>query len=180
MTEPSSTASSPTTDYDLLKRQFGIHLLAADSPVANESAFKRDREQYQTFILQRDQLQKTILVLEDETKKVCKNEKAMKDAEVALQNAKKQLSELAMKLGEASFAALQTNEIKDHPCFAARKKFQALIDSLKDRKATLTLSGNSGVFEQASLKAQELKIAGQIKLEELKINSLNRKLGEKY
>ena len=179
MTEPSSTASSPTTDYDLLKRQFGIHLLAADSPVANESAFKRDREQYQTFILQRDQLQKTILVLEDETKKVCKNEKAMKDAEVALQNAKKQLSELAMKLGEASFAALQTNEIKDHPCFAARKKFQALIDSLKDRKATLTLSGNSGVFEQASLKAQELKIAGQIKLEELKINSLNRKLGEK-
>jgi hypothetical protein len=179
MTEPSSTASSPPTDYDQRIRQFGIHLLAADSPVANESAFKRDREQYQALTLQRDQLYKTIHILKDETKKVRKEEKALTDAEVALQNARKQLSELAMKLGEASFAALQANEIENHPRFAARKKHQALIDSLKDRKAALMLSNNSGVLEQASLKAQELAIAGQIKLEELKINSLNRELGEK-
>jgi hypothetical protein len=179
MTEPASTTPSTLIDYDQLKRRFGINLLAPDSPVANESAFKREREQYLALQSQRDQLFKALVALEAETKNVRKNEKAAKDAELALQNAKKQISELATKLGEASFAALQAGEIADHPYFAARKTLQAQIDLLKDRKRTLALSGNSSVLEQASLKTQELTISGQIKLEELKLNSLNRELGEK-
>ena len=100
-------------DYTTLKQQFSDMLLAPDSPVANEAAFKRDRESYFDLLEQRKKTQEQITLLKSETKNVSEAENAAKEAESQLQVKRKQLLELATTLGKTAFAGLQSGDIPE-------------------------------------------------------------------
>lgn len=174
----SSPESQPEADYETLKREFSSLLLAPESPVANEAAFKRDRESYFELLEQRRQFQKKIELLRSAKDDVSPSEKAAREAESRLQVERQELLKLAETLGETAFAGLQCGDIADDPRFAARKELQAQIETLKRQRSSLLSGDVSGMLEQASLKAQQLKLAGQQKVQELKIASINRELGK--
>jgi RsiW-degrading membrane proteinase PrsW (M82 family)/phosphopantetheine adenylyltransferase len=165
-------------DYTTLKKQFADTLLAPDSPVANEAAFKRDRESYFDLLEQRKRIQEQIKPLQSETENVGEAERAAKEAESQLQIERKQLLELATTLGKTAFAGLQSGEIADDLRFKSRKDLESRIDALRRQKSSLASDNPAGVLEQASLKAQQLKLAGQIKAEEFRIKTVNRELGK--
>jgi hypothetical protein len=173
------TTNSPSgINIEALTKDIANKLLQSNSSVANESAFKKDREQYRVPIAKMGELRETIQKLQSVVSGIRIAEKAYQEAGTRLQVARKQLADIAAPLGAAAFLALQQREVVDHPRFTARKNLQNLIDSLQSRRAALAKRINSGVLEKAALKAQELTLLGQIKLEDMKIVGVNRELGE--
>ncbi|MDA1165700.1 MAG: hypothetical protein O3B13_21595 [Planctomycetota bacterium] len=164
-------------NFESLKQKLASTLLAPESPVASEAAFKRDREDYAALLEQKSLLTSKIEILRSVVAEVRQAESIALESEANLQYERKHLLELAAKLGETSFAGLQSGEVADAPYFLTRKDLQAQIDSLKRQKSSLSSTEPSGVLEQASLKAQQLKLIGQLKVAELKIGSVNRALG---
>ena len=165
-------------NFESLKQKLASTLLAPESPVANEAAFKRDREDHAALLEQKSLLTSKIEILRSVVAEVRQAESIALESEANLQYERKNLLELAAKLGETSFAGLQSGEIAGAPYFLTRKDLQAQIDSLKRQKSSLSSTEPSGVLEQASLKAQQLKLIGQLKVAELKIGSVNRALGK--
>ncbi len=160
-----------------LKSDLAAILLADDSPVSSDPAFQRVRQETTELTKQHDQHSTLIGRLEEAFDKVSQSEKACQVADQSLQDARKQLTQFAATLGEAAFAAVQAETIETTPWFQNRQELHDKIDSLKQQKSALSTGDSSGVMEQASLHAQQLKLTGQIKVEELKIHSVNRKLG---
>ena len=175
--EPKPTQPAEA-DFEKLRQEFANTLLAKESPVANESAFKRDRERHIELLEQHDQIRQEIALLRSAADDVGEAESVATTVEGQLQAERKQLLELAGKLGEAAFAGLQSGAIADAPRFKDRKDLQSRIDDLRRQKSALTMGDATGLVEQASLKVQDLKLLGQIKVEELKISSTNRALGK--
>ena len=165
-------------DYTTLKQQFSDMLLAPDSPVANEAAFKRDRESYFDLLEQRKKTQEQITLLKSETKNVSEAENAAKEAESQLQVKRKQLLELATTLGKTAFAGLQSGDIADDLRFNPRKELESRIEALRRQKDSVSSENPAGVLEQTALKAKQLKLAGQIKAEEFRIKTVNQELGK--
>lgn len=165
-------------DYITLKQQFADMLLAPDSPVANETAFKRDRESYFDLLEQRKKTQEQITLLKSETENVSESERAVKEAESQLQVKRKQLLELATTLGKTAFKGLQSGDIADDIRFKPRKELESRIEALRRQKDSLSSENPAGVLEQAALKAKQLKLTGQIKAEELRIKTVNQELGK--
>jgi len=173
------TTNSPSgISIEVLTKDIANKLLEFDSSVANESAFKKDREQYRVLVAKIEELRESIRKFHSVVSGIRIAEKAYQEAGKRLQIARKQLADTAALLGAAAFLALQQGEVVDHPRFTSRKNLQNLIDSLQSRRAILAKRINSGVLEKAALKAQELTLLGQIKLEDMKIFAVNRELGE--
>ena len=175
--EPASPRPTEAT-LETLQKDLASTLLAPESPVANEAAFQRDRQEYSALLEQRSQITKSVELFRSVVEEVGQAESTVQKSEATLQGERNHLLELAAKLGETAFASLQSGEIADDPRFQARKDLQAQINSLRQKKFSLSSEGPSGVVEQASLKAQQLKLIGQIKVEELKVGSVNRALGK--
>lgn len=100
------------------------------------------------------------------------------EAEKQLAAEKKKLAGFASELGKTAFAGLRAGELPDHPHFAARKELQTKIEGLQRQLAELTADENAGMLEKAKVQAQQFKLTGQIKVEELKIGSFDRALGQ--
>ncbi len=105
-------------------------------------------------------------------------EAKLTEAEKQVTAEKKTLAGFATELGTSAFAGLRAGELPDNPLFTDRKELQSRIDSLQRQKAELVAGENAGMMEKAKVQAQQLKFAGQIKVEELKIGSADRALGE--
>ena len=163
---------------DTLKSDLADVLLASESPVATDAAFQRIRREFADFKEKHRKSSALIALLQNAFHEVSQSEQALQQAGQSLKSEQKQLTQCATRLGEAAFAALQSEEIPASPRFQSRQELQAKIDSLKLQKSSLTTGESSGVIEQASLQAQQLKLIGQLKVEELKIHSVNRKLGD--
>jgi hypothetical protein len=177
MAEESDHRQSPTADYEALKSDLARTLLESNSPVADESAFKKARHQYSIFLEQREKSNSQISSLSAAAYSVSCAEATLIGANANLLTQQNQLLDLASSLGEAAFSSLQSGLIADSQCFTARTELQNRIDSLVQKKSILSLANASGLLEQASLKAKEIKLAGQLKIEQLKINSTNRTIG---
>lgn len=178
MSQKSDATGMSTANFETVRRELANTLLAPESPVANEAAFKRDRDEYSALLEQRSQITKRIELLQPAIANVSQAESMVHESEASLQGERKHLLELAGKPGEASFAGLQSGEIADDPRFMARKNLKSQIDTWKRQKSSLSTDHSSGVIEQASLKAQQIKLTGQIRVAELKKDSVNRALGK--
>ncbi|QDT19868.1 PrsW family intramembrane metalloprotease [Gimesia chilikensis] len=178
MSQEHNSSQFSQVDYTNLKQQFSDMLLVPDSPVANETAFKRDRESYFDLLEQRKKTQEQITLLKSETKNVSEAENAAKEAESQLQVKRKQLLELATTLGKTAFKGLQSGDIADDLRFNPRKELESRIEALRRQKDSVTSENPAGVLEQTALKAKQLKLAGQIKAEEFRIKTVNQELGK--
>ncbi|QGQ21975.1 PrsW family intramembrane metalloprotease [Gimesia benthica] len=178
MSQEHNSPQFSQVDYTTLKQQFSDMLLAPDSPVANEAAFKRDRESYFDLLEQRKKTQEQITLLKSETKNVSEAENAAKEAESQLQVKRKQLLELATTLGKTAFKGLQSGDIADDLRFNPRKELESRIEALRRQKDSVTSENPAGVLEQTALKAKQLKLTGQIKAEEFRIKTVNQELGK--
>ncbi|MDC0262022.1 PrsW family glutamic-type intramembrane protease [Planctomycetaceae bacterium] len=178
MSQEANSTHQPEVDYSTLKREFADTLLAQDSPVSDESAFKRERERYFDLLNQREQVKGEIDLFRGEAESLAEAEQVTTVSESRCQEEKKQLLAIATELGKTAFAALQAGEIADAPRFKPRKDLESRIDALRRQKAALVSDDALGVLQQASLKAQQLKVAGQIKIEEMKLGSANKELGK--
>ncbi len=168
---------TPESEYELKKHELAQVLLADQSPVSEEAAFKRERIRYAELTKERKDMQRWIDRMRPVIDEVSTAETVFNDAERDLLSARGKLQELETKLGALAFAGLEAGSIPDHPRFADRKELHARILSLKLQRSSLQTGTGEGVVELATVKAQDLKLLGQLKIEELKVNSVNRAIG---
>ena len=91
---------------------------------------------------------------------------------------KKQLASFAGKLGQAVFAGFQAGELPDQPAIGPRKELQARIDALQQQRSSLLAEEKTTFLDKTKQQAQQLALAGQIKVEEFRIPAADRALGE--
>jgi|GEM_PF-3310439 len=163
--------------YKALTNEIADILLGPDSPV-------RGTAEFDELIVEHDRLQSRQAELKTLDAKLVEVLPGLEQAEAQLAVAqkkleaeKKKLKGFAGELGKAAFAGLRAGELPDHPLFADRKELQTCIESLQGQKAELVTGENAGMLEKAKVQAQQLKLTGQMKIEELKIGSLDRALG---
>ena len=163
--------------YKALTNEIADILLGPDSPV-------RGTAEFDELIVEHDRLQSRQAELKTLDAKLVEVLPGLEQAEAQLAVAqkklaaeKKKLAGFAGELGKAAFAGLRAGELPDHPLFADRKELQSRVESLQKQKAELLAGENAGMLEKAKVQAQRLKLTGQIKVEELKIGSLDRALG---
>lgn len=164
--------------YDELENEIADILLGTDSPVRGFAEFDK-------LISEHDRLLSRQAVLKALETKLTKVLPGLEQAEGNLTAAqkhlaaeKKKMADYASELGESAFAGLRSGELPDHQIFSDRKDLQSRIENLQHQRSELTSGENAGMMVKAKLQAQQLKLKGQIKLEELRINSVDRSLGE--
>lgn len=177
MSQQSEIPKSPPFDPEQLRQRLADTLLAAQSPVENENAFKKDRAEYVSLVEKQKELSTSLTSLLQASQEVTQAEQNASRIAAELDKERALLGPLAQPLGESVFAGFRNGQIPEDARIAPRNALQLRIDSLNQQKAILAAGKASGTLEQASLTAQQLKLAGQIKLEELKINSHDRALG---
>jgi hypothetical protein len=177
MTSDQHAHANPQQVYDNLSNEIADILLGPDSPV-------RGNPEFDESIAEHDRLTKRQAELRSLDTKLVEVLPGLEQAEVRLTEAakqlaaeKKKLAGFAGELGKAAFAGLRAGELPDHPLFADRKELQSRVESLQRQKAELVAGENAGMMEKAKVQAQQLKLTGQIKIEELKVGSLDRALG---
>ncbi len=178
MSTEAAITQSTEAEFDNLKQDIAKIILADESPVAEDAAFKKDRKIYSDLIGQLTQIQKNVELLKSANSELGKAELVVKKAGVEFHAQKKQLLELAGNLGKAVFDGRKSGHISDSAFFKNRMDLELRIDELKKQINLLSLESPTGVLEQASNKAQQIKLASQIKLEEFKIESANKALGK--
>ncbi|MDG2390935.1 MAG: hypothetical protein P8M30_16635 [Planctomycetaceae bacterium] len=169
---------NPRQHYNELSDEIADILLGPDSPVRGSTEFNE-------LIADHDRLQSRQAELQALDAKLVKvlpgleqTEAQFAAAEKQLAAEKKTLADFAGELGKAAFAGLRAGELPDNPLFADRKALQSRIETLQRQKTELVAGENAGMMEKAKIQAQQLKLAGQIKVEELKIGSADRALGQ--
>ena len=177
MSNPTPAPRNQKEQYELLHSEVADILLGPDSPVRGSTEFDE-------LIAEHDRLQSRQAELQALDAKLVEVLPGLEQAETQLAAAEKQLAAekkklagFAGELGKAAFAGLRAGELPDNPLFADRKELQSRIETLQRQKAELVAGENAGMMEKAKLQAQQLKLTGQIKVEELKIGSADRALG---
>jgi Leucine-rich repeat (LRR) protein len=170
--------ANPQQLYNDLSNEVADILLDSSSPVRGSAEFDQ-------LISEHDQLHSRQAELKDLETKLTEVLPGLELAENNLIAArkklaaeKKKLAAYASELGKTAFAGLRSGELPDHQIFSDRKKLQSHIENLQRQRAELRAGENAGMLDKAKLQAQQLKLAGQIKLEELRIKSVDRALGE--
>lgn len=164
--------------YDDLQNEIADILLGSDSPVRGSAEFDR-------LISEHDQLLSRQLELKDLETKLTEVLPGLEQAEALLAESRsllsaeeKKLDGFAEELGKAAFEGLRIGELPDHLIFADRKELQSRIESLQRQRSELTFDENAGIVEKTKVRAQNLKLTGQIKFEEMRVHSVDRALGQ--
>ncbi|MDA7884922.1 hypothetical protein N9B23_00970, partial [bacterium] len=152
-------------------------LMSAESPVRNQEVFQSFIDEHDRATARRIEVEELDGKLVEEIAGIERAETKAVEKQKQLAAEKKVLAGFAGELGKAAFAGLQAGKLQDHLLFADRKVLQSQIDALKQQQAELVASKDSGLLDKAKRQAQHLKIAGQIKIEELKTTSSNKSLG---
>jgi len=150
----------------------------SDSEVANvaavqqfRSAHDEQRRVIETGCQRAEKLNKAIVELEP-------LESDLKQKQQSLSKVLASLSEFHRPLGQAAFQARLEGAVTDQPAFAERLAVHERIEDLRKEYENLTPAPNAGTVEKAKAKAQQLAVAGKIKLEETKIGKLESKIGQ--
>lgn len=169
--------ANPRQHYIDLSNEVADILLDPDSPV-------RGLTEFDELIAEHDRLHSRQAALQALDAKLVNVIPGLEQAEAKLAAAEKQLAAgrkklagFARELGKAAFAGLRAGELPDNSLFADRKALQTLIETLQRQRFELSTGENARMVEKAKIQAQQLKLTGQIKIEELKIGSSDRALG---
>ena len=177
MTSDQHAHANPQQVHDNLSNEIADILLGPDSPVRGNPEFDESIAEHDRLTKRQDELKTLDTKLVEVLPGLEQVEDRLTEAAKQLAAEKKRLTGFAGELGEAAFAGLRAGELPDHPLFADRKELQSRVESLQRQKAELVAGENAGMMEKAKVQAQQLKLTGQIKVEELKIGSLDRALG---
>jgi|GEM_PF-2844977 len=173
-----SQPSSDKQNVARLRQEVADILLGAESPGQTVPQLKPLIEEYQSLAKQQDELKSLEKTLSEVLPIVEQVETDVAEAEKQVLAEKKQLASFAGELGRTVFAGFQAGELQDHGIFVSRKELQKRIDSLQQQRATLLAEQKTTFIEKTKQQAQQLTLAGQIKIEELKTGSADRALGE--
>ena len=172
------SGSDQKRQHEALSNEIADILLGPDSPVRGNPEFDESIAEHDRLQSRQAELQSLDAKLVGVLPGLEQAEAQFTEAEIQLAAEKKKLAAFAGELGQAAFEGLRAGELPDHRLFADRKELQARIDSLQKQKSELTASEDAGMLEKVKVQAQQLKLAGQIKIEEFKIGSVDRALGE--
>jgi formylglycine-generating enzyme required for sulfatase activity len=164
--------------FERLRDQVTDLLLAANSPARNIPGLKPLIDEYQGLVQRQNEISVLEAKIAEALPVVEQAEAQVAAAEKQVLAEKKQLAAFAGELGRAVFAGFQAGELPDQPVLAHRKDLQAKIDALQQQRSTLLAEDKSTFLDKTKQQAQQLALAGQIKVEELKIGSADRALGE--
>lgn len=164
--------------YNELENEIADILLGTDSPVRGFAEFDKLISEHDRLLSRQAELK----ALETKLTKVLPGLEQAEGNLTASQNClaaeKRKLADYVSDLGKAAFAGLRSGELPDHQIFTGRKELQSRIENLQRQRSELAAGENAGLMEKAKLQTQQLKLKGQLKLEELKIKSVDRALGE--
>jgi hypothetical protein len=177
MTSDQHAHANPQQVYDNLSNEIADILLGPDSPVRGNPEFDESISEHDRLTKRQAELKTLDTKLVEVLPGLEQAESQLTEAAKHLAAEKKKLAGFAGELGEAAFAGLRAGELPDHPLFNDRKELQSRVESLQRQKAELVAGENAGMMEKTKVQAQQLKLTGQIKVEELKIGSLDRALG---
>jgi len=165
-------------EQQVLAQRLADLLLSADSPVKDHPALESLRRRNSELLARQASLSELDRKIASVLPALERAEGRMVHAGKTLEKEEKKLQGSATELGRAAFDALLSAEIADHPGFAARHQLQSRIDALVRQKSALAVGHEAKLTEKARVQAQQMMTAGQIKVEELKIASLDRAAGE--
>ena len=165
--------------HERLRNEATDLLLSASSPARNVPELKPLIDEYEDLVQRRAELN----VLEAKLAEVLPVVEQAVDADVVAAEKqvaaeKKQLASFAGKLGQAVFAGFQAGELPDQPAIGPRKELQARIDALQQQRSSLLAEEKTTFLDKTKQQAQQLALAGQIKVEEFRIPAADRALGE--
>jgi chromosome segregation ATPase len=104
-------------------------------------------------------------------------EQSVKSCRKTLKDAEAELAKLHRPSGKAVFQAFLAGDLEDQPLFADRLAAHKRIQELQQEHGDLTPASDAGMVQKAKAKAQQLAIAGKIKLEEMKCSGLETEIG---
>jgi WD40 repeat protein/formylglycine-generating enzyme required for sulfatase activity len=161
-----------------LSRQLADILLSKNSPVKEASTFQQDWQQHQALC----ERQQSLALLDSKLLEVLpgieQRERKVAEAKKAVAQEVKTLRQFAAELGNTAFGAVLSGDVAATSRFEVRKTLHDHLEKLSHEKDALGQVDASKLTEKVKLKAQQLKMAGEIKMGQLKIGSLDRALGE--
>ncbi|MEQ8851736.1 hypothetical protein [Gimesia sp.] len=178
MSSDSKSNANPQELYNDLSNEVADTLLGPNSPVRGSAEFDRLISEHDQLLSRQEELKDLEKKLTEVLPGLEQTEGNLSAAQKQLAVEKKKLAAYAGELGQAAFAGLRSGELPDHQIFSDRKELQSRIENLQRQRTELTADENAGMMDKAKIQAQQLKLKGQIKLEELKINSVDRAIGE--
>ena len=178
MSSDQQSNANPRQHYNDLSNEVADILLGPDSPLRGATAFDELIAEHARLQSRQAELQALDAKLVEVLPGLEQAEAQFAAAEKQLAAEKKKLAGFAGELGKAAFAGLRAGELPDNPLFADRKDLQSRIEGLQRQKAELVTGENAGMMEKAKIQAQQLKLAGQIKVEEFNVGSVDRALGK--
>ena len=164
--------------YDELQNEIADILLGIDSPVRGFAEFDSLMSEHDQLLSRQAELKDLETKLTEALPGLEQAEGTLTAAQKHLATEKKKLADYASELGKAAFSGLRSGELPDHQIFSDRKNLQSRLENLQHQRSELTSGENTGMIDKAKVHAQQLKVKGQIKLEELKIKPVDRALGE--
>ena len=164
--------------HERLRNEATDLLLAASSPARNIPELKPLIDEHEGLVQRRAELNALEAKLAEVLPVVEQAEADVVAAEKQVAAEKKQLASFAGKLGQAVFAGFQAGELPDQPAIGPRKELQARIDALQQQRSSLLAEEKTTFLDKTKQQAQQLALAGQIKVEEFRIPAADRALGE--
>jgi len=87
------------------------------------------------------------------------------------------LKQYARPLGKAAFEGVVLGQVQNQQIFNERSVLQGRVGELHAEHDRLSPSSDAGIVQKTKAKAQQLVVAGKIKLEETKIGKLEEQIG---
>ena len=105
-------------------------------------------------------------------------EKTLAQKQKELADAESRLAGLARSLGHAAFEASCAGQVANQPCFAERIALRERIETLQKEYEQFAPPADASLLQKTKAKAQQLVVAGKIKMEELKIGGQETQIGK--
>lgn len=87
------------------------------------------------------------------------------------------LKQMARPLGKAAFEGLVAGQVQSQPIFNDRFAVHSRIGELQTEHDRLAPPDDAGMVQKTKAKAQQLVVAGKIKLEQMKVGKLEEQIG---
>jgi WD40 repeat protein len=178
MSPPSHDRSELKQRQQELSRQLADTLLSEDSPIKETSSYQQDWQQHQALCERQQSLALIDSKLLEVLPGIEQRERQVAEAKKAVAQEVKVLRQFPAELGKTAFAAVVSGDVVATDRFEARKTLHDHLEKLSHEKDALGQGDAAKLTEKVTLKARQLKMAGEIKMGQLKIGSLNRALGE--
>ncbi len=178
MNSKSEIGGSDEQKVAALKSDVADLLFSMGSPVRDLPEFESILSENARLVKGQADLTRLFQRILETVPSVERAESGVREASKHLASEKKELAGYAKELGEAAFEGFQGGELEEHSRYSGRKELQRRIDDLQKQQAELTVSKDTGMIQKAKIQVLRLKLVGQRKIEELKIASQDKAIGE--